>query len=318
MDAIGGYFELELRHGEHYHKDAIRLNTARNCFEYILLARKYRKVYIPYYTCEVMLQPLKRQQVDYEFYSIDWKLEPTETFKLKEGEAFLYTNYFGLKQDCVERLAKVYGSRLIIDNAQAFFAPRVSGIDTFYSPRKFFGVPDGGYLYTDCLFEEEFLQDESWNRMSHLLIRADKSAEYGYNAFREHEKELDNVPIRRMSRLTEKILQNVDYEITKKMRRANYMYYDSILKLKNRLCIAIGKKDVPMIYPYLAEKGEKLKEKLRCERVFVPTYWPNVIKDTPSGNLEIELSKSVVSLSVDQRVGIQEVKKVVDLIKMFK
>ena len=34
--AIGGYFELELRNGAYYHKDAIRLNTARNCFEYIL------------------------------------------------------------------------------------------------------------------------------------------------------------------------------------------------------------------------------------------------------------------------------------------
>ncbi len=33
--AIGGYFGLELRHGEHYHKDAIRLNTARNCFEFV-------------------------------------------------------------------------------------------------------------------------------------------------------------------------------------------------------------------------------------------------------------------------------------------
>ena len=46
--AIGGYFELELRSGERYHKDALCLNTARNCFEYILLARKYKKVYIPY------------------------------------------------------------------------------------------------------------------------------------------------------------------------------------------------------------------------------------------------------------------------------
>ena len=35
MKPIGGYFELELRGGEHYHKDAIRLNTARNCFEYV-------------------------------------------------------------------------------------------------------------------------------------------------------------------------------------------------------------------------------------------------------------------------------------------
>lgn len=33
--AIGGYFEFELRKGAHYHKDALRLNAARNCFEYV-------------------------------------------------------------------------------------------------------------------------------------------------------------------------------------------------------------------------------------------------------------------------------------------
>ena len=318
MDAIGGYFEIELRHGEHYHKDAIRLNTARNCFEYVLIARKYRKVYIPYYTCEVMLQPLRRQHVEYAFYSIDWNLEPIGTFRLEDGEAFLYTNYFGIKQDCVERLVKVYGSRLIVDNAQAFYAPRIEGIDTFYSPRKFFGVPDGGYLYTDCRLEVELPQDTSYERMAHLLIRADKDAEAGYSAFRENEDKLDNAPIMRMSKLTEKILQNVDYEITKEMRRANYMYYDRILNLKNRLCIAIGKRDVPMVYPFSAKEGRKLKGKLIYDRVFVPTYWPNVIRDTPSGNLEVELSNSVMNLPIDQRIGKQEVKKVLDLIKMLK
>ena len=35
-EAIGGYFELELSKGEHYHKGALRLNTARNCLESLL------------------------------------------------------------------------------------------------------------------------------------------------------------------------------------------------------------------------------------------------------------------------------------------
>ena len=314
MDAIGGYFELELRRGEHYHKDAIRLNTARNCFEYILLARKYRKVYIPYYTCEVMLQPLKRQQVDYEFYSIDWNLEPTETFKLKEGEAFLYTNYFGLKQDCVERLAKVYGSRLIIDNAQAFFAPRVSGIDTFYSPRKFFGVSDGGYLYTDCLLSEEFPQDESWNRMSHLLIRADKGAEYGYSAFRKHEDELDNIPIKMMSMLSEKILKNVDYTSSKKIRMSNYTYFESLLKSNNKLTLSRNKGDVPMVYPYLTEDGASLREKLISNRIFVPLYWPNVIRDTSPMQLEHQLSENIICIPIDQRYDNKRVDMVLNIL----
>ena len=69
MQAIGGYFSLETSAGEHYHKDAIRLNTARNCFEYVLRARGYSKVYIPYYTCEVMLEPIRKLGVDYDFYA---------------------------------------------------------------------------------------------------------------------------------------------------------------------------------------------------------------------------------------------------------
>ena len=51
MEAIGGYFELELRKGKHYHENALRLNSARNAFEYILRVRNYKKIYIPYYTC---------------------------------------------------------------------------------------------------------------------------------------------------------------------------------------------------------------------------------------------------------------------------
>ena len=39
MNPIGGYFELELRKGEEYHKEAIRLNSGRNAFEYVLLEK---------------------------------------------------------------------------------------------------------------------------------------------------------------------------------------------------------------------------------------------------------------------------------------
>ena len=96
MSAIGGYFELELRKGEHYHKEALRLNTARNSFEYILRARGYKKVYMPYYTCEVMFQPLKKLEIEYSFYHIDESFEICNLPILKESEALLYTNYFAL------------------------------------------------------------------------------------------------------------------------------------------------------------------------------------------------------------------------------
>lgn len=302
MEAIGGYFELELREGEHYHQDALRLNTARNCFEYVLLARKYTKVYIPYYTCEVMLQPLHRHHIAYEFYHINESLEPVEIIQLGNSEAFLYTNYFGLKQNCVEYLASIYQSQLIVDNAQAFYAPRIAGIDTFYSPRKFFGVPDGGYLYTDCLLDIELEQDKSYLRMQHLLQRIDEGAESAYSIFRKNDDSLDNQPIRWMSKLTEKLLATIDYEFVAKRRINNYLLIDKKIKCKNTLCFDLPENAVPMVYPYMTETKE-LKKKLIFNKIFVATYWSNVIEWTTPEMLEYKYANRLIFIPIDQRLN---------------
>ena len=262
MKGIGGFFELELRRGEHYHEGALRLNTARNSFEYVLRVRSYSKVYIPYYTCEAVLEPLKRLGVEYGFYAINEHLEPEREIRLEKGEAFLYTNYFGLKQGCMGRLAGIYGNRLIVDNAQAFYAPRVEGVDTFYSPRKFFGVSDGGYLYMDSRLEDELSRDISWDRMGHLLRRVDEGAEAGYALFRENEDALDNNPIRLMSRLTERILEGVDYEWIRQRRRENFLYLHGCLGEYNKFKIELEDREVPMVYPLWLDRGEELKKEL--------------------------------------------------------
>ena len=55
MKEIGGYFEIEFPDVHSgIHEKAIKLNTARNCFEYILQANRYSKVYVPYFTCDVV------------------------------------------------------------------------------------------------------------------------------------------------------------------------------------------------------------------------------------------------------------------------
>lgn len=298
IDAIGGYFELELRKGEHYHKNALRLNTARNCFEYILRARKYTKVYIPYYTCDVMLEPLKKCNVDYVFYHINELLEPVDVYQLQPSEAFLYTNYYGLKQRCVERLAKQYGKQLIVDNAQAFFAEPLEGIDTFYSARKFFGVADGAYLYTDARLDMEFEQDQSYQRMAHLLIRADIGAEEGYSEFRKNDDSLIDNPIRLMSNLTEKILCSIDYESAKQLRRSNFMQLNEQLSAKNGIHLTMDEDAVPMIYPYLTD-DTTLRQRLIDNRIYVATYWPS-IKEWCDGNmLEYRLMGLLLPLPVN-------------------
>ncbi len=314
MDAIGGYFSLELPLREEFHKDAIRLNTGRNCLEYILRARGYKKVYIPYYTCDVILQPLKKLGISYEFYHVNIHLEVKDNFALKADEALLYTNYFGLKQRYVEKLAEIVGTNLIVDNTQAFYAKTLNGVDTFFTCRKFFGVPDGAYLYCNKVLDDEFGQDYSYDRMAHLLKRIDLTAEEGYADFRRVDDSLDNQPIRKMSKLTQRIMQSVDYEMAAKQRRANYLFLHNSLSEMNHLELPLDVEAVPMVYPFLApDKGHR--EKLLENKIFVPRYWSNVLEWTTNDDMEYLLACQMQPLPIDQRYGEEEMKKIINIIR---
>ena len=136
FNPIGGYFELELQRGLEYHRDCIALNTGRNALEYILKVNGYNRVFIPYYTCEVLLEPFKKTKTKYGFYNINEKFKPINLPDLGENDALLYTNYYGINESTVRQLKKKY-SNLIVDNSQAFFDQPLYGTETFYSCRKF-------------------------------------------------------------------------------------------------------------------------------------------------------------------------------------
>lgn len=314
MKPIGGFFSLELSLGESYHPKAIALNTGRNCLEYVLRCRNYRKVYVPYYTCEVVLEPFHKLGLPYEFYHINQQLEIAESISLGSEEALLYTNYFGLKQAYVERLARQYGKQLIVDNTQAFYAKPIEGIDTFYTCRKFFGVPDGAYLYTDAKAGFEIEQDVSYDRVSFLMKRLDLGAEAGYADFREQSKQLVGQPIKRMSNLTEQMMKGIDYRSVAQRRRENYKYLHQHFAETNQLSLELDEIAIPMAYPYLTKDG-KLKQKLINERIYVPTYWPNVLEWNKDMDLECVLVRNTCFLPIDQRYGIGEMERIINVIK---
>lgn len=313
MESIGGYFSLELPRREEYHKHALRLNTGRNCLEYVLQARGYKKVYVPYYTCEAVMEPINKLGIPCEYYHVDIHLEIRDHFTLKADEALLYTNYYGLKQRYVEQLAERIGKRLIVDNTQAFYAKPLPGIDTFYTCRKFFGVADGAYLYCDAVLDEEIEQDYSYDRMAHLLKRIDLSAEEGYADFRRADDGLDNQPIRRMSKMTQRMMQSIDYVTAAKRRRENYQYLHGALGKANNLKFSLEEDAVPMVYPFLSPfKG--IREKLIVNKVFVARYWPNVLEWTAKDEIEYLLAYQMQALPIDQRYGKEDMDRILKVI----
>lgn len=313
MGAIGGYFSLELNNRSEYHSEAIRLNTGRNALEYILRTKKYTKIYLPYYTCKVLLEPIIKLNLSYEFYFIDKNFEPIfDFYNIGKNETFLYTNYFGLKDALVTKLASNFNN-LIIDNAQAFYAKPLTETDTFYSPRKFFGVPDGAYLYTNELITTELNQDISYLRFDHLLRRIDVNAEDAYSCFVRNEQSLSNMPILKMSNLTQKILNSIAYQDIASRRRENYSYLYHVFKDLNEIDFKLNSYQVPMVYP-LYTNDVTLKKRLSESRVYTAQYWSNVLEYLGQDSLEYKFTTNIIPLPIDQRYSSDDLHKIVKII----
>lgn len=313
MKETGGYFELELKQGVGFHADALPLNTGRNCFEYILAANDYDRVYIPYYNCNALLEPLQKLQIEYEYYRIDTNLNPIFSKKLAKKEALLIVNYFGLKEKVSESFAGKYQNNLIIDNSQAFFAKPLDQIDTFYSTRKFFGVPDGGYLYTKKHLNKHFDLDVSYTRMEHLLRRIDVNAEDAYAKFVENENSLSGQPIKKMSKLTRALLCCIDYQRAKLIREKNFLYLHDNLKEINELSFPIEHLNGPMTYPmFITKKG--LKKRLIEAKIFVASYWDSVLNLVEKNSFEYRFAEHLLPLPIDQRYDLADMEKIVKML----
>ena len=214
-------------------------------------------------------------------------------------------------------MAKQYGKQLIVDNTQAFYAKPIKGIDTFNTCRKFFGVPDGAYLYTDFKANFEIEQDVSYDRMSFLLKRLDLGAEAGYADFHEQSKRLVGQPIKRMSNLTAEMMRGIDYQAVASRRRENYKYLNEYLGATNQLQLPLADDAVPMVYPYLTD-DKTLKQRLISEKIFVATYWPNVLEWCKPDDVEFRLACSICHLPIDHRYDIKEMLMIVEIIKINK
>lgn len=313
---IGGYFELELNKGEEYHKNAIRLNTGRNALELILKTRSYSKVFIPFYTCKSILEPFKKLNIEYEFYSIDKNLEPKfDYLNIKDNEGFIYTNYFGIKDTFINKLASLCNN-LIIDNSQSFFSKPTPFIPTFYSCRKFFGVPDGAYLYLEGISEFDFPLDHSENRIVHLLKKIEYGAEAGYNDFKSNDTKFIGQPILQMSKLTKALLCNIDYKTVQSRRKENFLFLHHQLSNQNEIQIEYNHEVTPMVYPFVSEKID-LKQKLIDNKIFVATYWQNVIGWCDESQLEYILTKQLIPLPIDQRYDKKNMERITNGINLY-
>jgi len=311
--SVGGFFGLEQgsTSNSFYHTDAIALTSGRACLNLILITTKASKVYLPYYICDTVLIPLEQLKIPYEFYSLDQSLEPKNLPALKDNEYILHVNYFGLANKTIDKLYLHYQNRLIIDNTQAFFEKKYQDCWSFNSARKFFGVPDGAFLYTPKKLNLNIERNKNICD-SHLISRA-LDEPNAYLLFRESEEKI-SADILKISSLSEKLLATVNYSNVIKIRKNNFDIYRQIFSKINQLKLQPEGNQIPFCYPLLlASKIERTK--LSSKKIFIPTLWEDTINRNLSGfELEKRISLCLLPLPIDHRYNPADCQRVANTI----
>lgn len=303
MKEIGGYFQMEQLPGREYHAELLRLNLGRTALLYTLTVYRVRTLYLPWFICD-SVEAVCRKIPGLKLI----RYPVTETFfpvlpDTPETDAWIYlVNSYGLlTQDAVRSLCRKY-SRVILDNTHCFFARPVPGIPVLYSPRKFFGLPDGAYLSLPETPDgfEALPRDISGSRMAHILGRYEETASEHYGQMLDTARSFCNEPVKQMSLLTQNLLRGIDYEAAAKRRTENYRVLEDMLEARNGVSFSMPE-TAPFVYPFYHRDAPRLKKELAARRIFIPTYWNNVISSMPEDSVEHDYASHILPLPVDQR-----------------
>jgi hypothetical protein len=313
MKAIGGFLPLELGPpGEPYHAGAAALASGRACWHAILRSCRPARVLVPFYVCDAVLQPLDASATPFAFYPITDAFEPDLESGPAPGELLLVVNYFGLLASTVDALVAAHPARTVVDDTQAFFRRGTPGGGwSFNSARKFFGVPDGGFLYGPAVGLDGLPPSASAD-CDHLLTRLAGDDGRAWDQFKEHETRI-GIELRAMSVVSARLLGAADLGRARCRRRANFAALHRRLSSINTIALPLDPGDqVPMCYPFLPAV-EVDRAALTRAGVFAPQLWPEVPRRREPGfGRERLIARRLLPLPIDQRYGSDEMDDLCD------
>ncbi|MEX9690609.1 hypothetical protein AB7Y06_16255 [Providencia rettgeri] len=316
MTEIGGYLQLDELIKKPFHKKCIALNSGRAALLYLSIHRKIKILYIPFYLCNSVFDYINNRTTEIRFYHINEKFHPMVD-SIDEDATIYIVNYYGfLSNELIEYL-KIKYNNIIVDNTHAFFQKPLKGIDTIYSCRKFFGVPDGAYLYSNEIYQKNLEINKISNRLSHIIGREEYSATDFYQDYIRNDELFDSEPIKLMSSFSKKILGAIDYDLVKNKRNENFNYLHDFLGMFNLLSVQLINtiESGQFCYPLLSEKSEIIRKKLISHKIYIPKLWPNVTTNYGASHLESNFVNHILPIPCDQRYGRCDMDIIINIIR---
>ena len=319
---IGGYLQMETYEGRGYYPDLYAFNLARCAITWFFSAVKARKIWLPHFLCGSVIDAIEECHFSVSRYSIgrDFLPDPASlpAGPLDEGEWILILNNYGqLSDSAAVRLQKKY-ENVLFDYTHAFFQRPLAGTNVVYSVRKFLGVTDGAYLSTSLSIPMPKKTDESHTRFLHMLGRYERTASEFYGAMLDNAHSYEGASVMKMSPVTENLLRSFDYTSIASRRTRNFQVLDRRLGFLNPLReqnLLRVPESGPFCYPFYCEDGIRVRRALAASRIYVPTYWSNVIRDMPENSIEYKYAANILAIPCDQRYQEKEMNIVADTLR---
>lgn len=306
---------------------------------------------MPGYMCDSVFLPFQHRGWELIFYSVDRDLLSygEELFRLAlehDPGLILIHPYYGT-DTCRElrvhlRALRKSGICVMEDVTQAYYL-KEGGKDADFvvgSLRKWYAIPDGGFVATDIPLAEDvleegeayaqerlvpltekwkYLHDETFAQMSEEERQERKKTFLEKN--RALEEALDRCcGIRRMSRLSQSILAKTDEAAAAAKRAENDNHlYEKVMERKGLRPI-LPKKDgkAPLYFPVYAREREELQRFLRERDIYAPVLWPLGVENRNAlmGD-EDYIYRHMLALPVDQRYGPEEMERIGEVLAQF-
>ena len=322
-------------------KNAIFFSLCREAL--LVVAIKYRetnrKVLLPAYTCQTVLDPFQQEGWTIEYYNIKPNLR-IDTFDLKDK----YYNFkpsicvahpfYGadLNQKELEVFSELKnkGCVLVEDLTQCIFSEQYNQVFDYFlgSYRKWFAIPDGAFLLGNTSFEENLAENENFvQSMSDAMYLRGVFHKTGDANVKEVSRRIGNIAISQisgniiphaMSAFSKTLLSRIDIEETKKKRLSNYLFLYENLQ-DSRYCTPVERSIdeltcAPLFFPVYVDDRMSFQKKLVDQEVFAPILWPVHTESLLINNSIKNIYDKILMLPIDQRYERSDMERMINVI----
>ena len=330
----GGFFPLEIgsvtdtRNASIEHlRFSLNFYNARSAIAELIKVNQIHDVMLPSYICPVVYQTVEKAGAKSRYFTInsDFSFDYTVLSKMAKQETLvILPSYFGVYMPDIDVLIGIMhttGCRILLDYAQALYEPCPEAFSAIYSPRKFLGVPDGGFL---SIGKESRLVPPPQpmikvsptvfgERLACHGVRLEYANGSSFDSFGHLEQTMPYGSLR-MSELAMSIFTAFDHDAACGIRRRNYneiaSFSADVLLVKLTL-LPLLLASIPLCFPLPVHKNifSHLRSYLISNSVYVPHYWPDLTRTLD------DVHNTILALPIDQRYTSDDMSVIVKLIK---